>query len=114
MSITDVTAADGDLLYIRHLIDRLAAAKLNLAAFAGLQLTEAEQDAFTEALAASGAIPPAVVDAAPLAPTAGLSDWSLEQLQQHARKWCDLPTVQPGPIPTPDDHPDHQLAKGES
>lgn len=47
--------------------------------------------------------PPAVVEpSSPLAPTAGLTEWSREQLRQHARRWCDLPTVQPGPIPDPD------------
>ncbi|MGB0877566.1 MAG: hypothetical protein ACPGXI_10970 [Mycobacterium sp.] len=39
------------------------------------------------------------------APSAGsLSDW---RLAQHARRWCDLPTLQPGPLPVPDDHPDN-------
>lgn len=39
------------------------------------------------------------------APSAGsLADW---RLAQHARNWCDLPTLQPGPLPTPEDHPDN-------
>lgn len=30
------------------------------------------------------------------------------QAKRHAKEWADLPTVQPGPIPVPDDHPDHK------
>ena len=46
-----------------------------------------------------------VEPAPPVAPPAeSLADWRLEQ---HRRNWCDLPTVQPGPLPTPDDHPDN-------
>lgn len=52
--------------------------------------------------------PPAGVEPhPPVVPPAGLSDWSIHQLMQHARRWCDLPTIQPGPLATPTGHPDH-------
>ncbi|MCH9731638.1 MAG: hypothetical protein K0U84_18510 [Actinomycetia bacterium] len=70
-----------------------------LAAADALADEEAEYETFE---------PPVVVEPhSPAAPTAGLSDWQQEQLRQHARRWCDLPTLQPGPLPTPEDHPDN-------
>ncbi|MCH9728421.1 MAG: hypothetical protein K0U84_01835 [Actinomycetia bacterium] len=50
----------------------------------------------------AGVEPPHPPMAAP--PAGSLSDW---RLAQHARRWCDLPTLQPGPLPTPEDHPDN-------
>ncbi len=50
--------------------------------------------------------PPVEVELdSPPAPSTGLSDW---RLAQHARRWCDLPILRPGPLPTPQGHPDHQ------
>jgi hypothetical protein len=28
-------------------------------------------------------------------------------LEEHGRRWCELPTVQVGPLKSPDDHPDN-------
>jgi hypothetical protein len=33
--------------------------------------------------------------------------WSDARLEEHSRRWCELPVTQVGPIATPVGHPDH-------